>query len=859
MNRLLTFAAIFCLLLILGIAPSRAERPLSWFLDDIPYDASVPSPEEFFGFQVGEWHLGHTLLVNYMEKIAATSPRATIYEYARSHEFRPLVHLVITSEENQRNLEEIRERHLMLTNPELSADLDISEMPLIVFLGYGVHGNEPSAHNAAPLVAYYLAAGMDEKVDDILENMVVIIDPSLNPDGQDRFASWVNRHRGMTLNPDPNNREFRDVWPGSRTNHYWFDLNRDWLPVQHPESRGRIKAYHRWMPNINTDHHEFGSNSTFFFQPGEPARVNPRTPRRTDELTMDVAKFHAAAFDRIGQTYYTQQGFDDFYYGKGSSYPDVQGSIGILFEQASSRGHRRETIHGILDFAETIRNQVIVSMSTIEAGLYMRETLLDHLRWFFSSAVEEAAREDFKAYIFGDTHDMSRNLLFKDILKTHRIQFYDITGPVNIDGNNYQPGKAWLVPLQQPQYRLIQSIFEKALWFEDSLFYDVSTWTKPLAMNIPYGKISSGRQLAGLQGNRVEKLTWSPGVVQGTRSDVAYLFSRDDFYAPKALYYLQQKGLRTHVATRPFSMEVNGGIKDFGYGSIMVPAKTQDVDADKLYAMIQEAARHAGIDIYPVHTSLVREGIHLGSGSFMMLRKPEVLLLIGQGTNSREAGEVWHLLDQHFHMPVTKVELDRFSALDLSRYTVMVMPSGSYNSLGENDREKLNRWLRGGGTIVALGTANRWLHRHDFINVDFAETPGFDEPEMLPYSSMQDYRGARRISGSIFRTRIDVTHPLFYGYHRDVLPVHVAGTLAAKPVEGNPFANPMIFTEDALLSGYVWGPYESFRDNTAGVLLHRAGRGNIITMMNNPNFRGFWFGTGSMFMNAIFFGDVIRL
>jgi len=306
-------------------------------------------------------------------------------------------------------------------------------------------------------------------------------------------------------------------------------------------------------------------------------------------------------------------------------------------------------------------------------------------------------------------------------------------------------------------------------------------------------------------------------------------------------------------------MEVNGGIKDFGYGSIMVPAKTQDVDADKLYAMIQEAARHAGIDIYPVHTSLVREGIHLGSGSFMMLRKPEVLLLIGQGTNSREAGEVWHLLDQHFHMPVTKVELDRFSALDLSRYTVMVMPSGSYNSLGENDREKVDRWLRGGGTIVALGTANRWLHRHEFINVDFAETPGFDEPEMLPYSSMQDYRGARRISGSIFRTRIDVTHPLFYGYHRDVLPVHVAGTLAAKPVEGNPFANPMIFTEDALLSGYVWGPYESFRDNTAGVLLHRAGRGNIITMMDNPNFRGFWFGTGSMFMNAIFFGDVIRL
>ena len=317
--------ALMIVFLLLGfsVVQLQANRPLTYFLEDIPYDDNVPSPEEFLGYQVGEWHIQHALMVQYLERLAETSDRAMIYEYGRSHEFRPLVHLVITSEENQRNLDEIQANHLALTDPEQSADLDVSNMPAVVRLGYGVHGNEQSAHNAAPLVAYYLAAGQSAKVQELLDNMVIVIDPSLNPDGQDRFASWVNRHKSNTLNPDPNSREFRDVWPGSRTNHYWFDLNRDWLPVQHPESHGRVKAYHQWMPNINTDHHEFGSSSTFFFQPGEPLRVNPRTPQVTDELTMEVAKYHAEFFDEIGQTYYTQQGFDDFYYGKGSTYPDV--------------------------------------------------------------------------------------------------------------------------------------------------------------------------------------------------------------------------------------------------------------------------------------------------------------------------------------------------------------------------------------------------------------------------------------------------------------------------------------------------------------------------------------------------------
>lgn len=847
---------IFFLLFTAGLNFAQANRPITYFLEDIEYDASVPSPEDFLGFQIGDWHLDHALLVQYMERLAETSGRVVIQEYARSYEFRPLVQLIITSEQNHRRLESIRTRHLQLTDPELSADIDISDMPLVVRLGYGVHGNEPSAHNAAPLVAYYLSAGLDEKVSEILDNMIIIIDPSLNPDGQDRFASWVNRHRSHAVNPDPNSREFRDVWPGSRTNHYWFDLNRDWLAAQQPESRGRIAAYHQWMPNINTDHHEFGPNSTFFFQPGEPSRVNHRTPRRTDDLTLKVAGYHAAAFDKIGQRYYMQQGFDDFFYGKGSTYPDVQGSIGILFEQASSRGYSQETIHGILDFAQTIRNQVLVSLSTIEAGLDMRETLLEHLRWFFTSAIEEASGEDLIAYIFGDSYDDGRNYHLLDILHMHGVAFYEIEAKTSFRGQTYLPGRAWVVPLRQAQYRLIQSMFEKVLTFEDSLFYDVSAWNKPLLFNIPFDKVTSERQLRDIIGKQATDISLPAGGLVGEKSQVAYVFSWDAYYAPRALYFLQKHGLRAQVATEAFSIQTHGSIMDFDYGSIMIPVTTQDVDAPGLYELIKKAAGHAGIKIYAVETSRAEKGIHLGSGSFAMLNKPGVLMLIGQGTNSREAGEIWHLLDQRFHMPVTMVELDRFSSIDPERYNAIVMVSGSYNSLDEEDREKLKRWIHAGGTVVALGTANRWLDRHEFASIEFTDLPQTEEPDMLPYHSRRSHQGARRIPGSIFQARIDPSHPVAYGYKRDMLPVFVSGTLAARPLS-NPFANPVMFTENSLLSGYVWEQYTGLKDHTASVLINNSGRGRIVSMIDNPNFRGYCFGTNRLFLNALFFGQIM--
>ena len=297
-------------------------------------DSTLPTPQEALGFQVGEWHARHDQIQRYFEKLAAASGRAQLEVIGYTHEQRPLLQMIISSEQNLQRLDQIRQQHIAAARrgEELNSDA-----PVIIWLGYSVHGNEPSGANAAVLLAQYLAAADSEEVRNWLNNAVILLQPTLNPDGHDRFAIWANMHKGAAPVADPQHREHNEPWPNGRPNHYWFDLNRDWLLLQHPESRARIAQYQQWLPNVVGDYHEMGTNSSYFFQPGIPSRNYPLTPKRNFELTKALAKYHAAALDQAEQLYYTEESFDDFYVGKGSTYPDIQGSVGILFEQASSR------------------------------------------------------------------------------------------------------------------------------------------------------------------------------------------------------------------------------------------------------------------------------------------------------------------------------------------------------------------------------------------------------------------------------------------------------------------------------------------------------------------------------------------
>jgi hypothetical protein len=376
-----------CLLLLALIYFNASSQDyhvsLDYFLpNNISYNSEIPTPASVIGHELGDWHITHDKLLQYMYRLAESSDRISIENRGETFEGRPLILLYITAPKNQKNLQEIRKKHISLT--EKGADnIEVSNLPIIVYQGFSIHGNEPSGSNAALAVAYYLAAAQGPEIELLLNKSVILFDPSYNPDGLQRFAYWANMHKGKNINPDPNDREYNEIWPGGRTNHYWFDMNRDWLPVQLPESQARIKTFHDWYPNILTDHHEMGTNSTFFFQPGIPSRTNPLTPNKNQELTGEIGKYHAKDLNKIGSLYYSKESFDDFYYGKGSTFPDINGGIGILFEQASSRGHAQESENGVLTFPFTIRNQFTAALSTLEAAIEMREEILNYQKTFY--------------------------------------------------------------------------------------------------------------------------------------------------------------------------------------------------------------------------------------------------------------------------------------------------------------------------------------------------------------------------------------------------------------------------------------------------------------------------------------------
>src|SRR5690554_4345804 len=377
---------------------ATAQVDFDYYLPEgYTYDPSIPTPASVLGYQVEEWHVSHDQVVMYMKALAAASDRIQIEEYGRTYEKRPLLLLTITAPSNFSRLDEIKSQRNNLRDPQASVSME--SMPIVMYMGHSVHGNEPSGVNASLLSAYHFAAA--NEIADDLENMVILLDPAINPDGINRFASWVNSHKSYHMNGDPNNRELNEAWPRGRTNHYWFDLNRDWLPVQHPESRGRIEKIQEWKPNIVLDFHEMGTNSTFFFQPGVPSRNHPLTPKENFELTQKISTYHAKHLDKIGSLYYTRENYDDFYYGKGSTYPDIQGAVGILFEQASSRGHLQESQFGPLTFPFTIRNQLTTALSSFEAARDMRLDLNMYMQEFYNEAMGEANADSNSAYIFG--------------------------------------------------------------------------------------------------------------------------------------------------------------------------------------------------------------------------------------------------------------------------------------------------------------------------------------------------------------------------------------------------------------------------------------------------------------------------
>ena len=833
LTALVSFQALF----------AQDKLDLNYYLpQDITYDESIPTPKDIIGHEVGEWHVTHDKLMFYMQTLAKASDRISIENRGSTFEGRPVLLLTVTSPKNHENIEQIRKDHVALT--EAGSTTSINEMPIVVYQGFSIHGNEPSGANAGLAYAYYLAAAQGPEIEELLNNMVILMDPSFNPDGLQRFAYWANSNKAQNLVADNNDREYHEVWPGGRTNHYWFDMNRDWLPVQLPESRARIESFHKWMPNILTDHHEMGTNSTFFFQPGEPTRVHPLTPKINQELTAEIGTYHAKALDKIGSLYYSEENYDDYYYGKGSTFPDVNGSIGILFEQGSSRGHVQESENGLLTFPFTIRNQFTTALSTIEAAKNMRTKILNYQKGFYTDSRSIAAKSKTKALVFGDSKDATKSWHLAEILNRHKIKFHELANDATISGKAYKKGSSYVIPMNQKNHRLIKGMFEKRTTFTDSLFYDISAWTFPLAFNVDYVELNSLTN-AGPEITDFKPLTGSVTA----KSNYAYLFEWNEYFTPKALNAIVEKGLRAKVAKSPFTLEG----KTYDYGTIMVPVQNQHLDATKLYEFLNTIAKESTIQITGVSTGSTK-GIDLGSNDFDPVKKQKVAILVGNGIRSYDAGEIWHLFDTRYDMEITKIDMEYFSRVDLSKYTDIIIPSTSKSVENKKNTDKLKKWVQEGGTLIGYRNAVEWFNSSELMKLKFKKDTLV--AKNIPFDKKGDFYGAQVTGGAIFQTKLDRSHPINFGYKNTSLPMFRNSNIYIE-ADKNSYNNPIQYTSNPLLSGYISKENNELIKNTVPFKVKRMGKGRVIAFTDNTQFRAFWYGTNKLLMNAIFFGEMM--
>lgn len=835
------------------------------FPGTVSYDPSVPTPAEFLGFELGRHPVRHHQLVDYLRLLAERSDRLSVETIGYSHERRPILFLVATSAANHARLAEIQARHVALSEPGSGQAVE-DDMPVVSWLNYGVHGAESSGMDAAVPFAYHLAAAQGEAIDRVLENSVVLVTAIFNPDGHAKRIAWFDSFGGERMIADPDHAEHDFDWQFARTNHYHFDLNRQWLLLTQPEPRAWMAKWHAWRPNLTVDYHEMGSGSTYYFHPGVRTRTNPLVPERAEELMERTVATSEAFLDGEARLYFHGERFDNFYIGKGSTFPLVNGGVGVLYEAAAARGREIETDNGLRTYRENIRKHFRTSIASIEGAVALRRDYLDYQKAFYDSALEEARAAETRAWVVSADGDTARLHFFADLLNRHRIDTHALARDVEVGDVTFEAGTSLVVPVNQPQYRLIRSLFETLSEFEDATFYDVSTWTLPPAFGLAHAPLA-GRTFRGdLLGE-----PWAPPLPVAPEPEVApygYAFEWDTYFAPRALGRVTEAGLLARAALKPFSATTTQGVVEFGRGTVVVPFDRQERDRETILAVMRTIAAEDGIQVHALasgRSANGTRGLDLGSPSFEAMQAPSVLLVTGRAVNLYDAGEIWHLLDLRMNLPVTLRHEDRLGGVDWDRYTHVVFPGGNYDDDAPY-AGSLRRWVRGGGTLVALRDAAPWARAQtldreedDDSSEEAGEeaSEGDDETERLAYADKDREEAVDVLGGAIFRADLDITHPLGFGYAGRDIFLHKNEKDPLAPTD-NPWGAVIQYTDAPLHSGYASADNVEALAGTPALLAERWGAGSVILFADNPNFRGYWYGTNKLFLNALFFGTAFE-
>jgi hypothetical protein len=518
-----------------------------------------------------------------------------------------------------------------------------------------------------------------------------------------------------------------------------------------------------------------------------------------------------------------------------------------MLEQASSRGHVQESIHGDLTFPFAIRNQFVTSLSTTEAAHALKNDLLEHQRQFFINARKEAQNDTNQAVLFGNINDDVKAAELAKILNQHKIDVFEISSDASINGQQFKTGNSYFVPFDQNQYKLIKTMFETVTSFKDSLFYDVSSWTLPMAFGLNYEFIDSKNISRVKKGNLFEE---SKVKNQIQKSDYAYAINWGDYFAPSVLDELLDNGIRCKAANEEFF--VND--QKHNRGSILIPLQNQEKSSDEIFQLLTSLSNQYKVPVTSISTGMTA-GVFLGSRTFENVSDKKIALLVEDGVRAYDAGEIWHLLDNRMNIEVSLIPTRTFGRTDLDKYNVLLMADGNYNSLSVRDAERIKEWVSAGGTIVSIKNANRWLNSNKIIDLEYVPSSPIPN-KRTDYEFLDEFRGGQATGGAIFKGDLDITNPIGYGYDKSEQYVFVNSNAFLK-TSSNPYADVFVFDQNPLVSGYISEENLERLQSTSGTKVSRIGSGRIISFSFNPNFRAFWYGTNSLFLNAIYFGDLI--
>jgi Zinc carboxypeptidase len=896
------------ILLLIVCALTAAAQTKFEYWPGANYDPSVPTPQKVLGFDFGERIANHVNLVKYLEALAAAEPnRMKLFDYGSSWEGRKLVYAVIGSEANIRRLPEIRADMQKLHDPRKTSPADaqklMATLPAIIWLAYGVHGNEISSPDAALVTAYHLLASKNDKmVADIFANDLVILMPSQNPDGRNRFIHDYEVGEGLEPDANPAAAEHSESWPGGRTNHYYFDLNRDWLGITQPETIGHVKALQEWYPLIFIDLHEMGTDAQYYFTP-ESDPYNPYLTKDQHDDLYWFGKNNAKYFDQFGFRYFTREDYDAFYPGYGASWPFYYGGIAMTYENGSTRGlvvRRSDDV--TITFKETVRRHFVTSIASCETAAAHRKDFLDMFYRYQTSAMEDAAKDPVKEYILARRGNTSAVDKMAQLLVLQGVEVNRSAAAFTTAGKPY-PAGSYVVPLAQPERRMARDLLDPQVSMDEKFLkdeehrrklrlrsgiYDVTAWSLPLQFDVD--AVASTEKSAG-NFTPVKYGDLPPGKIDGGKATVAYLVPWGTTAAAKMLAAGLRANLRIISADRPFKQ--NG--REFSAGTLVIMVKENGAT---VHDTVEKLAQSTHAEVVATNTSWMDDGPDFGSSRTPYLRRPSILLAWDRPTNGTSAGQARWVLEREFGYPVTVIRTQQMGGIDLGKFQVVILPEGAAyaDTLGANGVRRLHEWVQSGGTLIGLGSALNFMAANQMMAIQQENAPGSQaggtgggrggrgaaaaaptaaatpaaegrggsarvpghliaSEEDFEKTVQPDTQGPSSAHGFLARARVDQEHWITSGVPETVYAM-VSGSTIFTPIKEDRGVNAAVYApaDQVMASGYSWDEYRRQLAFKPLVVVQRDGRGNEIGFTTDPNYRGCLDGMNLLFINAVFRG-----